>query len=223
MNCNENLDETKYEIDSSSIPYPCSPRIILSSKFACPVLSLHNLWRFFEKYYYMAALFMMGIGAFLLAFGGRQYKVTFFLTGTFSLAALILITLFAGVYPDDIPFWAVWINLIVATGMGAGIGFAAARWSRVGVLLIGAWIGGLLGGVLYTSIFSPFAEDNPLLAVWLTIVLSAIVVAILSMVFFDHACIIGSAIGGSYCLIRVIFHIHNISFIGSILLCRRIS
>lgn len=140
-----------------------------------------------------------------MAMGGRFFKVTFFLTGTFTLSALILIILFAGVYPDDIPFWAVWLNLFVATGMGAGIGFAAAKWSRVGVLLIGAWIGGLLGGVLYTSVFSPFAEANPLLAVWLTIVLSAVVVSILSMIFFDHAVIIGSAIGGAYCIIRVIF------------------
>ena len=104
--------------------------------------------------------------------------------------------------------------------MGSGIGFAAAKWSRVGVLLIGAWIGGLIGAILYTSIFSPFAEGNPLLAVWLTIVLSAVVVAVLSMIFFDQAVIIGSSIGGAYCLIRVIFFL--LTLIGNFLLCRRV-
>lgn len=113
--------------------------------------------------------------------------------------------MFNSVYPDDIPYWAVWLNLIVCTGMGSGIGFAAAKWSRVGVLLIGAWIGGLFGGVLYTSVFHYWAEDNPILAVWLTIALTGLVVAVLSMIFFDQAVIIGSSIGGAYCFIRVRF------------------
>lgn len=71
LNCNENLDEASYEIDSSSIATPCSPRVILSSKYACPVLALHNLWRFFQKYYYIAGMVMMAIGGFLMVLGGR--------------------------------------------------------------------------------------------------------------------------------------------------------
>ena len=114
-----------------------------------------------------------------------------------------MILLFAAVYPKNSPFWVVWLTMFVAVGMGSGIGYAASRWSRIGVLLIGAWIGGLAGGLLYSSVFYVFADNNPLLAIWLCISFCAIVIAVLSMIFFDHAVIIGSALGGAYIFTRV--------------------
>lgn len=87
--------------------------------------------------------------------------------------------------------------------MGAGIGYACQKWARIGVLLIGTWIGGILGAILYSLVFYLFASNNPLLALWLTIAFCAVIIAVLSMIFFDHAVIIGSSLGGSYVFIRV--------------------
>ena len=98
--------------------------------------------------------------------------------------------------------WVVWLTLFVSLGMGAGIGYACQRWARLGVLLIGTWIGGLLGAILYSLVFYLFAKNNPILALWLTIAFCAVIIAILSMIFFDHAVIIGSALGGSYVFVR---------------------
>ena len=70
------------------------------------------------------------------------------------------------------------------------------------MLLIGTWIGGLLGAILYSLVFYLFAKNNPILALWLTIAFCAVIIAILSMIFFDHAVIIGSALGGSYVFVR---------------------
>jgi hypothetical protein len=50
----------------------------------------------------------------------------------------------------------------------------------VGVLLLGVWIGGLLGSIFYTLFVNVFVEDNPILALWLTISFFSIVVAVLS-------------------------------------------
>jgi hypothetical protein len=148
---------------------------------------------------------MLG-GLWLLIYGGKYFHVTMFLAGQVSIAAFIMIILFASVYPKNSPFWVVWLTLFVALGMGSGVGYAAQRWSRIGVLFIGAWIGGLMGGMLYSSVFYVFSEDNPLLAIWLCISFSAIIVAVLSMIYFDHAVIIGAALGGSYIFVRVIIN-----------------
>jgi hypothetical protein len=48
LNCEEYAPKSSYEIDAASIQTPCSPRVILSSKDACPILSLHSLWHFFD-------------------------------------------------------------------------------------------------------------------------------------------------------------------------------
>jgi hypothetical protein len=123
-----------------------------------------------------------------------------------SVTALIMIIMFVSVYPTNSPMWVLWITLIVSLIIGSGVGYATQRWARAGVLLIGAWIGGLIGGLLYSLVFYIVAEDNPLLVLWLTMIFCSIVVAVLSMIFFDYAVIFGSSIAGSYMFVRVSLH-----------------
>ena len=99
--------------------------------------------------------------------------------------------------------WVVWLTLMVSVGMGAGIGYAAQKWARVGVLFIGTWIGGILGALMYSLLFNVFSRNNPVLGLWLSVALTGVIVAALSMIYFDHAVIIGSAIAGSYAFVRV--------------------
>ena len=60
-----------------------------------------------------------------------------------------------------------------------------------------------MGGVFYSLVVYMFVEENPLLALWLTILVCAVLFAVLSMIYFDQAVIFGSAIAGSYMLMRV--------------------
>lgn len=69
---------------------------------------------------------------------------------------------------------------------------------------MGAVSGGMVGALLYSLGFYVFAEDNPTLVLWLTISISAFFVAVLAMIFFDYAVIVGSAFSGSYFFVRVI-------------------
>ena len=64
-----------------------------------------------------------------------------FFAGQIAIAAFIMILMFSQVYPNNSPMWVVWLTLMVSVGMGAGIGFAAQKWARIGVLIIGVWIG----------------------------------------------------------------------------------
>ncbi|CDW71763.1 UNKNOWN [Stylonychia lemnae] len=202
LNCDDYAQGTSYSLDTSSLSSPCTPRVIMTSKEACPKLSLGSLWHFFNENYYIFGLGMMCLGVFLMISGGRFFKFTLFLTGQATVAGFILILMFGSVYPTNSPQWVVWLTLIVSLGMGAGIGYACMRWVRIGVLLIGTWIGGLLGAILYSLVFYLFAKNNPILALWLTIAFCAVIIAILSMIFFDHAVIIGSSLGGAYVFVR---------------------
>lgn len=69
---------------------------------------------------------------------------------------------------------------------------------------MGSVIGAFIGILLYNSTFYVMeTETNSVLVLWLTIAFASVIVAILSMIFFDYAVIVGSAIGGSYILVRV--------------------
>jgi|LauGreDrversion4_2_1035121.scaffolds.fasta_scaffold328228_1 hypothetical protein len=97
----------------------------MTSKNVCPILSLGTLWHFFNAYYYIFGVFMILGGLWLMVFGGRFFKVTMFVAGQVSVAAMILIILFTRVYPNITPMYVVWLTLIVSIGIGAGIGYAA--------------------------------------------------------------------------------------------------
>lgn len=122
--------------------------------------------------------------------------------GQFSFTAAAMILLFALIYPKNAPEYAVWLSFIGSLGLGYGVGYLVQKYARVGVLLIGAWMGALFGSVMYASVVVRFQGENTLLALWLTILICSIGIAILSQVFFDHTVIVGSAIIGSYILVR---------------------
>ena len=81
LNCDLYAEKTTYSLDTASLVDPCRPRVILSSKEACPKLSLGTLWSFFNKNYHFFGLFMMVLGIFLMIVGGRYYKFTMFMAG----------------------------------------------------------------------------------------------------------------------------------------------
>jgi hypothetical protein len=102
-----------------------------------------------------------------------------------SATSFIMIIMFVFVYPSNSPLWIVWLTLVVALGMGSGIGYAAAYWSRIGILLLGTWIGGLFGAILYDAVFYVFSKDNELLGLWITIAICSTIIAVASIAFFD--------------------------------------
>lgn len=116
-----------------------------------------------------------------------------------------MITLFLTVYPSYSPEWVVWITLVVGLGIGAGIGYAASKWARIGVLFLGLITGAGLGAFIYGVGFYGLSDDHPFLVLWLTMAGTGFIVAIVSMIFFDYAVIIYSAIIGGYILMRVTF------------------
>jgi hypothetical protein len=103
-----------------------------------------------------------------------------FLFGQLSFTAVALVILYGFVYPKNTAEWTVWLSLIVCLGMGSGPGYFTQRWARSGVLLIGGWIGGLFGAVFYTAVVAKYTENNPLLALWLTVIFFAVLLGVLS-------------------------------------------
>lgn len=199
---------TTYALDPNSLVDPCQKRVIFTSKEACPKITLGTLWHFFSHYCIGLAIIMISLGIYFLTLGGRYYKATMILFGQISFTVVAMVSLFAWVYPNHAPEYTVWLSLIVCLGMGYGVGYLVQKYARTGVLLIGVWIGGLLGAVIYASLVSKFQTENTLIALWLTIASTSIIVAILSQVYFDHTVIVGSAIVGSYLFIRVSLSLH---------------
>lgn len=73
LNCDKYAPKTSYSLDIDSLSDPCTKRVIINSKEACPKLSLGNLWQFFNKYSDGIAIIAIALGLYFLALGGRYH------------------------------------------------------------------------------------------------------------------------------------------------------
>ena len=89
-------------------------------------------------------------GGFLVVLGGRLFKITLFLATTLIVTIAVMLLLLAVVFPYDCPLWVAYLCLVVALGMALSVGYAAYKWYRVGLLIMGSAVGFLLGILLYT-------------------------------------------------------------------------
>ena len=85
--------------------------------------------------------------------------------------------------------------------MGLGMGYGAAKWPKIGVMIMGFSIGSLIGFLVYYAFIS--SSVNTATSKTITILVVGLFTGIMYLVFFDYMVIITSAIFGSYILIRV--------------------
>ena len=143
---------------------------------------------------------MLIIGGYLCFFGGKHAGTTLFIFSTLSVGLLEMFMLFLYVLPNFSPIWTVPIVGSVCLGMGLGMGYGAAKWPKIGVMIMGFCLGSCLGFLIYWG----FLEQsvNTTAAKLITICGVALLTAILYIVIHDYMVIVTSAIFGAYILIR---------------------
>lgn len=89
-----------------------------------------------------------------MEYGGRHPTVTMFVMSTFFVMALSVSLLFAFILPTSTPSWGIFVIIVACTLFGMGTGYGVFNWPKVGVVLIGLFMGSLLGTIIYSVFFS---------------------------------------------------------------------
>jgi len=176
--------------------------VIITSADACPSFSLHPLWEFTQEYGELFAIFFLTLGAYLMIYGGKKFEFTMFVAATFSVGCVFFMIFFMFVMPPNQPEWTIWLCIVICMGLGSIAGNFVKQRARSGVVFIGALLGIFAGFGLYNALLYNLFEENHLLGLWITLMGSAIGVAMICVHFFDHAVIVGSSIIGSYFFFR---------------------
>lgn len=143
---------------------------------------------------------MLIVGGYLCFVGGRFPGTTLFIFSTLAVTLIQLFILFLFVLPNFAPVWTVPIVGTVCLGMGLGMGYGAAKWPKIGVMIMGFSLGCLLGFAIYYGFME--SSVSSMTAKIITIVGVAVFTAIMYIVLFDHMVILTSAIFGAYIFIR---------------------
>ena len=137
-----------------------------------------------------------------MIYGGKKFEFTMFVAATFATGMVFFMIFFMFVMPPNSPEWTVWLLILICLGIGSTAGTFAKKNARSGVVFIGAVLGVFVGFGLYNMLIYQICENNELLGLWLTLMFSAIGVAMICIHFFDYAVIVGSSVIGSYFFFR---------------------
>ena len=170
---------------------------------ACPRLALGTLWNFFNKFYIVFGILMIALGSYLVSFGAKYQEYTLFLMGTSTVSTVFMIVIYVGLFPDKSELWLVFLTLLFSLAIGSLAGYATMRFAEYGIILGGAWLGGIIGSVFYNVALRTLSSTHPLVILWVSILSLAGVVAYLAHRYFGVAMIFGSSIIGSFLFFRV--------------------
>lgn len=118
------------------------------------------LWNWIDANLWVVSAFLILFGASLLQFGGKHYFASMAMISTFGMGAILISLLFGFVMPNSTPHWMIWICVALCFGAGAGLGYGAYNWPKVGVFTIGGTVGGFIGTIIYIIFFSEIASPG---------------------------------------------------------------
>jgi len=145
------------------------------------------------------------MGFYLNFYGEKYMSMTLFIFGSLATFCCLLFTFYIIILPSYVPNYVHYILVIACAGFSLIIGLFAAMWVKLGLFIVGGWIGGLGGMALFQSAIVPiFAGGNASTKslLYYTITFCVIIGGIVTLYLFNHAVIIGSSICGAYALVR---------------------
>lgn len=161
INCDAGATKTTYKLDLDSIKEnECTPKVIMNSPYGCPVYGTPALWNWIDSNVYVVAAALILFGAALLQFGSKHYFVSMAMISTFGMGSILMCLLFGFVMPHSTPHWMIWVCFGFCYGAGAGLGYGAYNWPKIGVFSIGSVVGGFIGTIIYIIFFSDIASPG---------------------------------------------------------------
>eukprot|EP00331_Platyophrya_macrostoma_P030491 CAMPEP_0176448190 /NCGR_PEP_ID=MMETSP0127-20121128/25603_1 /TAXON_ID=938130 /ORGANISM="Platyophrya macrostoma, Strain WH" /LENGTH=409 /DNA_ID=CAMNT_0017835027 /DNA_START=36 /DNA_END=1265 /DNA_ORIENTATION=+ len=171
-----------------------------SSKYGCPVFAFYQLSNFVTQYKVIFIIVGIVIGAFVGFFGLRMFKPTLFLIGFVITTLFFLFILFTFALGINPTVGAQWGCLAGSLVLGILAGILAVKLEKVGVFLLGAWLGTSGSFLLYSLILSHFNAGRVVLIIFSVVL--ALITGILALLIFEHVVIIATAFTGAYLVIR---------------------
>lgn len=197
MFCDAKLKEPVYALNAASTT-ACSKVVDFTSIEGCG-FDLNALWRWANQYYWIVAITMILVGAFVWALGQKLFKPTIFIVFTLTIFVLVMFLFYALILPISTKDWTVWVIGTVGLLLGLIVGFFMSKLARLGVAALGAWIG-FVGGLLIHEAFLFHSSQQWLF--WVICVGLAVICGAISFWKYKIILIVSTAFLGSYLLVR---------------------
>lgn len=207
--CNDAANTTDW-IDNGIVDStdPCSPVITVTHAKACPVFSASTFAKSFTRNTAILAPLAIIFGLIVTIYGRKFFPITIFATGSlagFAITLLLftMLSMFESAREKnqriELTVLGSLFSYVVSLFVGIFVGFILQRMLKIGAAIIGA-IGGFFISIPLSNLLLGWADSDILLQS--VSVLSALILAVLSLKYYDTIVIFGTAVLGSYLFVR---------------------
>ena len=177
----------------------CKIRTQFESKLGCAIVSFSQIWTYLNNNLTIFAIILIVVGVFLCLAGYRILIVTMFIAGFLATVVVLLIVVVQFIITPNTAQYVFWIWLGVSVVIGGLVGFAVAKYRRVGVFWLAFWGGAWLGLLLNNAVIR-YTDSQALF--WVVIVGCGLAIAILSCFIYVIVAIGSTSLTGSYAAVR---------------------
>jgi len=201
VSCQKGDDPATYTFNSvdSALSGGCTIFVNMYANEGCTYPGMNELWMFMEEYNIVFAVAAILLGIFLIFFGLKLLRPTLFIFGFLSTVGILLLLFYGAILPADHALWVGWVVLGGSCILGLLVGYLTSKIAKIGLFLLGAWLGYVVGLILYGAFLYTI---NSQVTLWVTVSVLALVFGGLSFLVYEHAVIFGTSIVGSYMFIR---------------------
>ena len=127
---------------------------LMLKNLGCIDKSFNKVWEFFEDLTEEFGAILIILGVFLTFFGSKYQSGTLFIAGMLAATIISLVALYGLFIPTYTPDWGHMVSFFVAILIGMVVGLIASMWVKFGMFVLGGWVGGSVGMMLYESFLS---------------------------------------------------------------------
>ncbi|MCQ2820627.1 MAG: TMEM198/TM7SF3 family protein [archaeon] len=198
--CNNDIEDKKFKLNFDSIdPERCENYVEGEAYDACSTNNLLRLKKFLDENKYLVGIGMIVIGFFLLAMGGKLFKIIICIMCGLALsliASILIFSLFT--VETELQFWLI---IGIPFVIGVLIGILLLKIIKIAIFIQGACAGYPFGILLYQLVIK-FVSWRPDILYWIVIIVCMIVFGILALLFLKLAIIVSTSIIGGYMVIK---------------------
>jgi hypothetical protein len=200
------INQTKFTVKKTSDEggFNHTYTITGSSRFGCPAVSFEQLINFIYSNNVVFAIIFTVVGL-ILTFAGLKF-INFAIFTITATAGTMVSGMFLYQFTDiTASQWVFWVLFFVCLVLGLALGYAALKFEKVAIALVGGVLGFVGAEILYGTVINKLLTSpaNPnIFRVF--VILGAIIGGTLAFLLFETVFIIATSLIGSYMIIRCI-------------------
>jgi len=198
--CNKDVSDMNivdHYLDTNDFTY----HVEIETKHACPLVTLDQVSQFITDHKVLFFIIGILIGTIEAILGLRLFIPTLFVFGFVTGFFITMFTFFGQFITPESKESTKWILMVFAAIVGACIGYATVKMSKLGIFCIGAWFGIVIGLLLYNA-FIYKIDNSSMIVFMITLIVFGLGFGVIAIKKQKHIIIAASSLCGSYLAVR---------------------